>query len=276
MNALMIAGTSIKQDADGRYCLNDLHRAAGGAARHKPSEWLRNTQTAELVEELEAGNPASRSVNTIKGHGVTGTYACKELVYSYAMWISPKFHLQVIRTFDAVVNQQPIVQGAIAELQLSRVEFVNVVGDVFEGNIRLAHQLGFTGNQALLYADGAVKRQIGVSVMDLLGVTSLPASSNEDMPAYLPTQLGKRFGTSGQAFNKLLAVAGLQAPVPKGQGQLRWEPTAKGKPHSKICDTRKQHNGAAVQELRWHESVLDELRKAGKELGLLIAPVSRG
>lgn len=272
MNALMIADTAIRQDTSGRYCLNDLHKASGGAKRHSPSYFMSNQKTGELIQILEtAGNP----VVIIEGRS-GGTYVCKELVYAYAMWISPQFHVRVIRTFDAVVTGQPFVQGAIAEFQVDRIEMLNCLGDAFDGNIRLARQLGFEGNQARLYADAAVKRQLGVSVMELLGVTALPASSNEDMPVHTPTELGKRFGVSGQVFNKLLAAAGLQASVPKGQGTLRWQPTAKGKPHSKICDARKRHNGAAVQELRWSESVLDELRRAGKELGLLIAPVTRG
>lgn len=33
--ALTIANTTIRQDAEGRYCLNDLHKAAGGEAKHK-------------------------------------------------------------------------------------------------------------------------------------------------------------------------------------------------------------------------------------------------
>lgn len=110
MSALTIAGTGIRTDAAGRYCLNDLHRAAGGESRHQPAFWLRNAQTQALIEEIEnsanlqtsvsTGIPA---VSTSEGRG-GGTYVCKELVYAYAMWISPAFLLKVIRAYDALVG----------------------------------------------------------------------------------------------------------------------------------------------------------------------------
>ncbi len=113
---LVIDGVSVRQDNSGRYCLNDLHRAAGGEERHKPRFWLGNQQTQELVQELtEGGNPPleqNQPVRVIHGGDASGTYVCKELVYSYAMWISPSFNLKVIRTFDAAVTGQPLSQRA--------------------------------------------------------------------------------------------------------------------------------------------------------------------
>ena len=44
---------------------------------------------------------------TTGGRGLRGTYACEELVLSYAMWISPKFHLIVLRAFLAMHRNQP-------------------------------------------------------------------------------------------------------------------------------------------------------------------------
>ncbi|MEJ4043455.1 KilA-N domain-containing protein [Erwinia sp. SLM-02] len=105
---LVIDGVSVRQDKEGRYCLNDLHSAAGGLPKHRAQYWLGNDQTRELVQELtEAGNPASvenQPVSIIRGGLQQGTYVCKELVYAYGMWISPAFHLKVIRTFDATVT----------------------------------------------------------------------------------------------------------------------------------------------------------------------------
>lgn len=81
----------MRTDAEGRYCLNDLHRASGGEKRHQPSDWLRGKQTQELVAELEAGGiPQIRGIESKQG---LGTFVVKELVYAYAMWISPAFHL---------------------------------------------------------------------------------------------------------------------------------------------------------------------------------------
>ncbi|WP_060318013.1 phage antirepressor KilAC domain-containing protein [Burkholderia cepacia] len=105
MNALTITGTAIRTDAEGRYCLNDLHRAAGGESKHQPANWLRMQQTADLAAELEKGVPHFRGIESKQG---LGTFVAKELVYAYAMWISPAFHLKVIRAYDEMVSQATV------------------------------------------------------------------------------------------------------------------------------------------------------------------------
>nr|DAS94010.1 MAG TPA: KilA-N domain [Caudoviricetes sp.] len=97
------------------YSLNDLHKASGGEPRHRPNYWLENKQTTELIAELEAeqaaaGNPVAlenQVVRVINGNN-GGTFVCKELVYAYAMWISPAFNLKVIRAFDAITNNKKL------------------------------------------------------------------------------------------------------------------------------------------------------------------------
>lgn len=108
---IIIADTAIRQ-SQSLYNLNDLHKAAGNEQRHKPANWLALQQVSELIAELcDAGNPASKEnqqvIQVIKGGKNQGTFVCKELVYAYATWISPAFFLKVIRTFDAVANEQP-------------------------------------------------------------------------------------------------------------------------------------------------------------------------
>ena len=126
---LIIANTNIEQDAQGRYCLNDLHRAAGGDNKKRPSLWTENPQTLALVDELEseAGFPA---LDIQHGGKTPGTFVRKEMVYAYAMWISAKFHLQVIRAYDEltkpaahVVPQSLSAALRLAADQADQIEF---------------------------------------------------------------------------------------------------------------------------------------------------------
>ncbi len=108
--ALVIAGTSVRQ-LNGLYSLNDLHKAAGGEAKHQPALFMRGEQTQALISEI--GNSTdSQSFKTKEGRN-GGTYACKELVIAYAAWISAAFHLKVIRVFlDSVQPAAPTIDYA--------------------------------------------------------------------------------------------------------------------------------------------------------------------
>ncbi|ALR88192.1 MULTISPECIES: KilA-N domain-containing protein [Acetobacter] len=153
MNAsLSILGTKIRQDAEGRFCLNDCHKAAGSDKSKQPAFWVRNSQTQYLVKEIRASanlqTPLSKTNDGINN----GTYACKELVYAYAMWISPAFHLTVIRAFDALVT------GQIAAPALSEQE---IVARAFQITARQVEEL--KQENAILAPQAEVARKIADS-----------------------------------------------------------------------------------------------------------------
>ena len=105
VSAVAICGVKIRQDDEGRYSLNDLEKAAKADGVNKdirPNEWLSLQATGEIEGFLITENPGFKPIAAKPGR-YGGTYVTRELIYSYAMWISPAFHLHVIRTFDAVV-----------------------------------------------------------------------------------------------------------------------------------------------------------------------------
>ena len=103
MSNLQILSNSIRT-FENLYSLNDLHQASGSENKHAPFRFIRLETTKELIAEIEKETP--NALKVIRGTQ-GGTYVCEELVLSYAMWISPKFHLIVLRAFLAMHRNQP-------------------------------------------------------------------------------------------------------------------------------------------------------------------------
>ncbi|MGY8624344.1 phage antirepressor KilAC domain-containing protein [Chromobacterium violaceum] len=113
---LIIANVQIRQDAEGRYCLNDLHRAAGGESSQQVAFFMRRVETCDLVREISysADSQNKNPVDSKPGR-YGGTYVAKELVYAYAMWISPRFHLEVIRAYDQIMTKGIAMRTDVAQ-----------------------------------------------------------------------------------------------------------------------------------------------------------------
>ncbi|CBY81107.1 bacteriocin [Haemophilus influenzae biotype aegyptius] len=117
MTNLTILNNSIRSYGN-LYSLNDLHQASGGLDKHSPFRFMRNESTQELISEMKNEMNTKSGVQkeaqgsdlifkTLRGRNIQGTWVCEELVLSYAMWISPKFHLIVLRAFLAMHRNQP-------------------------------------------------------------------------------------------------------------------------------------------------------------------------
>ena len=140
MNALTIADRTIRMDEAGRFSLNDLHRAGGGANKHRPSLWLSNRQTKDLIAELdaEAGIPA---LAVQRGGSRAGTYAGRETALAYSAWVSPTFHVRVLRAADAVltgqIQQAPDMNATLRDPQTLRA----LLSEQVDERLRLEHQV---------------------------------------------------------------------------------------------------------------------------------------
>ncbi len=126
MSNLAILNTSI-HSYENLFSLNDLHQASGGLEKHSPRRFTRLDTTKDLAAEIERCENSNIALKVIRG-AQGGTYACEELMLAYAMWISPKFHLIVLRAFlnlhknstallpDTITpEQQQAIQSAVQQ-----------------------------------------------------------------------------------------------------------------------------------------------------------------
>lgn len=250
MNQLTIAEVPIRADEAGRFSLNDLHKAAGSEPRHQPARFLANQSAQDLVAEI---GTTQNPVVTVNGGRAPGTFVSKEIVYAYAMWISAKFHLQVIRTFDAVATGMLLPQATKPARAVPVKPPVLVAAGMMPALVRALRCCGIDKNAAAIGANQIAAAQTGVNLLALAGQRHLPTLDQEI--CFTPTELGHRRCISAQTFNRSLADAGLQERIGE-----HWVPTAKGRPHAVVLDTGKAHgNGTPIQQVKWKDSVLAEV-----------------
>ena len=130
MSNLQILNQSIRT-FENLYSLNDLHIASGSENKHRPALFARLDQTKDLITEIQKDEKTENILVTRNG---IGTYACEELVIVYAMWISPKFHLIVLRAFLAMQctatnhNSSPCLNRKNSRLHLLSMNFNSLFG----------------------------------------------------------------------------------------------------------------------------------------------------
>ncbi|UJA01468.1 KilA-N domain-containing protein [Acinetobacter johnsonii] len=235
---LIIGEFSIRQDEDGRYCLNDLHKAGGYLRKDRPGFFIENEKTQELIaaiedENYDAGNPASckTAVNIIRGRGKEqGTYVVKELVYSYAMWISAKFHLMVIRAYDALVMEWMIGgKQAISPEQCGIL--YNIVHTRAGGNqglirqmwSRLKNHFKYSASYRELRAIHFEDAKHYLEVMDLKGKTEAKEPEVKALPyppevIHVAQQIHQEFKSGRYSFWHVSARDGLLSVMPLPDG----------------------------------------------------------
>lgn len=126
MSNLTILNTTIRQ-IDNLFSLNELHKLSGSESKHQPTFFIRLDTTKDLVAEIQKQDPNNQAILSKNG---IGTYACKEIVIAYAAWISPQFHLVVLRAFlnqleNSQNNQQiaPLAEPKIT-MELTKKEWL--------------------------------------------------------------------------------------------------------------------------------------------------------
>ncbi|GBQ19435.1 KilA-N domain-containing protein [Gluconacetobacter sacchari DSM 12717] len=256
---LTILSTSVRQDAGGRYCLNDCHRAAGALDKDAPAQWLRTETAKKLIAELETmqectvSETAEKPVVTVPGRN-GGTYAVKELVYAYAMWISPAFHLTVIRAFDALVRGKDPTPKPKAPRAPALIGPRRQTLGLIELYTRVNEMRGLDRNAALISANDRATVKTGINLFEEAGPVRMEAPDQE--PVMNVTAIAEAIGgISNRRINPALIEMGYQTKGGKGC-RCPYQATELGKQHSRVVDSPRRHASGFSQELLWKASII--------------------
>jgi uncharacterized protein (DUF952 family) len=171
-----IGDITIHQSENGFYRINDFWEASGKEKKHDPRNFFVLKQTKEFEQELISNwgeLPLVKNENneelsfkrgefapfktviddeelsfkerespsfkiSVKGK-YGGIYVCRELVYLYATWVSPKFFLLVIKTFDQLQVAQTEAEILDVKRQLVKGQQDLIIRNPIDPNSLSSH-----------------------------------------------------------------------------------------------------------------------------------------
>lgn len=158
MTALSIVGVKVRQDSEGRFSLNDLHKAAmanGKATKsQRPGAFLQSDSVKSFIGALDSDATIIASLNTVKGGKGQGTYGSELLAIRYAGWIDPEFEITVYKTFQAVAKGEIEKAKAIATRQTIKDEYLpmtDAVANLKQLEGKTAKHYHFSNENNLIY-----------------------------------------------------------------------------------------------------------------------------
>jgi hypothetical protein len=196
--ALDDSGHTVRVDAQGRLCLTDLWRAAGAEENQRPSQWLRLPGTETLISQLgtETVGLSHSLVETSEGRS-GGAWSHYLLALAYAEYLSPAFHLRVLRVYSQATAGQlppPKPVAALPERVQAAAVMARAVGEVL--------QLSPQSVAASILDFG--RREGGLELPGL--APQLPGVGR----SYTATELAAELGTHPSVLGKLIKASGIQ------------------------------------------------------------------
>lgn len=121
--SIQFKGESVRQDCDGRFSLNDLHRMSGTDKGKAPGEWAKLDGTKALVEVLQDQHDSNRVLTPIwkvmvsRRGNMGGTWAVMSLALAYASYLSPEFRAACLKVVEERIEEEQNPELGIARAQ---------------------------------------------------------------------------------------------------------------------------------------------------------------
>lgn len=121
--SLEFQGEKVRQDRDGRFSLNDLHRMAGADPSKAPYRWVQFDSTLALVDVVQNQQDSNSAKSAIwkcmvsRRGNMGGTWAVLSLALAYAGYLSPEFRAACLKVVEERIEEEQNPELGITRAQ---------------------------------------------------------------------------------------------------------------------------------------------------------------